>query len=68
MGVFEQDEQDEDTAEAAHYEFHINHGKNIQLSNHNLTAFRSASYNQGIVVSHKPLCRNQMFRVSALRK
>ena len=59
-----QGEQDEDTAEAAHYEFHINHGKNVKLSNNNLTAFRTASYNQGIVVTHKPLPRNQIFRVS----
>lgn len=44
-------------------EFHENRGKNIQLLQGNLTAKRTASYNQGIVVSSKPLPRDQLFQV-----
>ncbi|XP_066296523.1 neuralized-like protein 4 isoform X1 [Branchiostoma lanceolatum] len=44
-------------------EFHWNHGKNIQLINDNMTACRTASYNQGIVVSRRPLPRMQLFQV-----
>ncbi|XP_023215732.1 neuralized-like protein 4 isoform X1 [Centruroides sculpturatus] len=44
-------------------EFHENRGKNIQLLHGNLTAKRIASYNQGIVVSSKPLPRDQLFQV-----
>ena len=61
---FIQTEIDEDTlGGAVCLEFHGNHGKNVLLSNHNLTACRTASYNQGIVVSHKPLPRNQLVQV-----
>ncbi|XP_029436283.1 neuralized-like protein 4 isoform X1 [Rhinatrema bivittatum] len=40
-----------------------NHGKNILLSNCNLTANRVSSYNQGIVVIARPLPRQQLFQV-----
>ncbi|XP_025890362.1 neuralized-like protein 4, partial [Nothoprocta perdicaria] len=39
------------------------HGKNIQLSNGNLTATRVASYNQGIVVVGQPLPPGHLFQV-----
>ncbi|XP_070977700.1 neuralized-like protein 4 isoform X2 [Oncorhynchus clarkii lewisi] len=39
-----------------------NHGKNIQLSNHNLTAARVSSYNQGLLVTAQPLPRQQLFQ------
>ncbi|KAI0236390.1 Neuralized-like protein 4 [Lamellibrachia satsuma] len=58
-----EDEQDLDTAEVCHLEFHTSHGKNIELTEGQLTARRMASYNQGIVLSHKPLPRNHMFKV-----
>lgn len=44
-------------------EFHENHGRNIQLSNENQSARRIASYNQGVVVSARPLPRGQLFQV-----
>ncbi|XP_067658409.1 neuralized-like protein 4 isoform X2 [Haliotis asinina] len=56
-------DQDHDTMAASVTTFHGNHGKNILLSNNNLTARRVASYNQGIVVSHKPLTRKKLFQV-----
>ena len=61
--LIHQEDQDEDTAEACFLEFHASHGKNIELSNLNLTASRTASYNQGIVLSHKPLIRNHVLKV-----
>lgn len=43
-----------------------NHGKNIQLSNQNLTAARVSSYNQGLLVTSQPLARQQLFQVLCL--
>lgn len=43
-----------------------NHGKNIQLSNQNLTAARVSSYNQGLLVTAQPLPRQQLFQVATL--
>lgn len=40
-----------------------NHGKNIQLSNQNLTAARVSSYNQGLLVTAQPLARQLLFQV-----
>uniref|UniRef100_A0A673G670 Neuralized-like protein 4 n=1 Tax=Sinocyclocheilus rhinocerous TaxID=307959 RepID=A0A673G670_9TELE len=40
-----------------------NHGKNIQLSNQNLTAARVSSYNQGLLVTAQALPRQQLFQV-----
>uniref|UniRef100_A0A672NG69 Neuralized-like protein 4 n=1 Tax=Sinocyclocheilus grahami TaxID=75366 RepID=A0A672NG69_SINGR len=40
-----------------------NHGKNIQLSNQNLTATRVSSYNQGLLVTAQALPRQQLFQV-----
>ncbi|XP_077998138.1 neuralized-like protein 4 [Glandiceps talaboti] len=51
-------------AEIMCIEFQENHGKNIQLRNGNLTACRTASYNQGVVVSSKPLPKMHLFQVS----
>lgn len=39
-----------------------NHGKNIQLSNQNLTATRVSSYNQGLLVTAHALPRLQLFQ------
>ena len=52
------------SSEVLSFEFHNNHGKNISLSEDRCTAKRSASYNQAMVVSHRPLPRNQLFEVS----
>uniref|UniRef100_A0A672G997 Neuralized-like protein 4 n=1 Tax=Salarias fasciatus TaxID=181472 RepID=A0A672G997_SALFA len=41
-----------------------NHGKNIQLSNQNLTAARVSSYNQGLLVTAHRLARQQLFQVT----
>uniref|UniRef100_A0A4W4GCH8 Neuralized-like protein 4 n=1 Tax=Electrophorus electricus TaxID=8005 RepID=A0A4W4GCH8_ELEEL len=41
-----------------------NHGKNIQLSNQNLTAARVSSYNQGLLVTAQALPRQQLFQVA----
>ncbi|XP_013911588.1 PREDICTED: neuralized-like protein 4 [Thamnophis sirtalis] len=43
-------------------EFLENHGKNILLSNGNLTATRVSSYNQGIVAVAQPLLQQQLFQ------
>uniref|UniRef100_A0A8C2CZI1 Neuralized-like protein 4 n=1 Tax=Cyprinus carpio TaxID=7962 RepID=A0A8C2CZI1_CYPCA len=40
-----------------------NHGKNIELSNQNLTAARVSSYNQGLLVAAQALPRQQLFQV-----
>ncbi|XP_030631842.1 neuralized-like protein 4 [Chanos chanos] len=40
-----------------------NHGKNIQLSNQNLTAARVSSYNQGLLVTAQPLPRQHLFQI-----
>lgn len=45
-------------------QFHENTGKNILLSCDRLSARRSESYNQGVVMSTKPLPRNTVFQVS----
>ncbi|XP_064459470.1 neuralized-like protein 4 isoform X2 [Ornithodoros turicata] len=49
--------------ERVNQEFHESHGRNVQLRGGNLVACRVASYNQGIVVSSKPLPRCQLFQV-----
>ncbi|GIY24363.1 hypothetical protein CEXT_418811 [Caerostris extrusa] len=43
--------------------FHENHGKNILLSNENLTACRTAGYNQGIVITYKALLCEEIFQI-----
>ncbi|CAL1286035.1 unnamed protein product [Larinioides sclopetarius] len=43
--------------------FHENRGKNILLSNENLTACRTAGYNHGIVISSKALLCEEVFQV-----
>lgn len=45
-------------------QFHENTGKNVLLSPERLSARRSESYNQGIVMSTRPLPRNTLFQVS----
>lgn len=50
--------------DAALVQFHENTGKNILLSPERLSARRSESYNQGIVMSARPLPRNSVFQVS----
>ena len=60
-------DQDQDTASFSVPEFHCNHGKNIMLSNSNLTIERVASYNQAIAVTNKPLARNRLFQVSTYK-
>ena len=59
----EDEELDHDTTEMDCFEFHHSHGKNINITNSNLTAMRTASYNQAVVISHKPLVRNKLFQV-----
>jgi len=44
-------------------EFHENHGRNVQLGEGRRTAKRTASYNQGVVISSKPLPREELFQV-----
>lgn len=45
------------------FEFHENHGRNVQLGEGRRAAKRTASYNQGVVISSKPLPRDQLFQV-----
>lgn len=44
------------------YEFHENHGRNIQLETKTI-ARRVASYNQGVVMSSRPLVKGKSFQV-----
>lgn len=44
------------------YEFHENHGRNIQLEAKTI-AKRVASYNQGVVMSSRPLIKGKPFQV-----
>lgn len=45
------------------YEFHDNHGRNIELTGNKTVARRVASYNQGIVVIQQSLEWNSMVQV-----
>ncbi|XP_022905179.2 neuralized-like protein 4 [Onthophagus taurus] len=45
------------------YEFHDNHGRNIEISGDKTTAKRVASYNQGIVIAYPALVPNQIMQV-----
>lgn len=45
------------------FELHENHGRNVQLGEGRRAAKRTASYNQGVVISSKPLPRDQLFQV-----
>ncbi|KAK7792172.1 hypothetical protein R5R35_005131 [Gryllus longicercus] len=45
------------------FEFHENHGRNVQLGENRTTAKRIASYNQGLVMSSHPLPRDHIFQV-----
>lgn len=57
-------EADAETADKhSLFRFHSTHGKNVLLSNENLTAKRTSSYDHGTVFSHKPLGRQQLFEV-----
>ena len=47
------------------FEFHDNKGRNVSLCHGNTMARRSDSYNQGLVISAKPLPRDTLFKVSA---
>ncbi|KYN07792.1 Neuralized-like protein 4 [Cyphomyrmex costatus] len=44
------------------YEFHENHGRNIQLET-KMIAKRVASYNQGVVMSSRPLIKGKPFQI-----
>ena len=44
--------------------FHENRGRNVALANGNTVARRNDSYNQGIVVSARPLATNSVFQVT----
>ncbi|CAH1773995.1 unnamed protein product [Owenia fusiformis] len=57
-------DKDEDVAESQKLSFASNHGKNIELTGHGITAHRTDSYNQGIVLTHKPLPRKHLFQVT----
>ncbi|XP_033095414.1 neuralized-like protein 4 [Anneissia japonica] len=63
------DKDDESVTSQVYYteEFHQNHGKNISLSCANMTARRTASYNQGIAISRHMLARQQKFEVKLER-
>lgn len=51
-------------SETLTWEFHDNHGKNIVLSKNRRTATRTKSFDQGIVLSGRPLVCNEPFCVS----
>ena len=61
-----QDDHDEDTVEGSPLEFHFNCGVNVELSSDRLSAKRIAGFDAGIVLSRKPLRKNQMFKVRAI--
>ncbi|XP_014669095.1 PREDICTED: neuralized-like protein 4 [Priapulus caudatus] len=61
------DEGDIDTKGQPFVEFHNHHGNHIRLSNNNRTATRIASYNNGIILSSKPLQPLKLFEVSVDR-
>ncbi|KAB7508105.1 Neuralized-like protein 4 [Armadillidium nasatum] len=45
------------------YQFHENRGRNIELSSDRTSAARIESYNQGIVLSSKPLSKGMLFQI-----
>ena len=61
----EQGEAEEITT-AGVFEFHDNRGRNVSLCHGNTMAKRSDSYNQGLVISAKPLPRDTLFQVRTL--
>ena len=56
------DEAGEETVHGV-LEFHDNKGRNVSLCHGNTMARRSDSYNQGLVISAKPLPRDTLFKV-----
>ena len=60
----EDDGDDEEAVDETWLEFHSNHGANVELSNDGVTATRSAGFNNALVLSHKPLPKNALFKVS----
>ena len=59
----DQGEVEEVTNTAGVLEFHDNRGRNVSLCHGNTMARRSDSYNQGLVISAKPLPRDTLFQV-----
>ena len=59
----DQGEVEEVTNIAGVLEFHDNRGRNVSLCHGNTMARRSDSYNQGLVISAKPLPRDTLFQV-----
>lgn len=51
-------------SESINYEFSDYHGKNIQISDERRAARRLRSYNHGIVIVSRPLCRGQCISVN----
>lgn len=51
-------------SESINYEFSDYHGKNVQIIDERRGACRSKSYNHGIVIVSRPLCRGQCISVS----
>ena len=47
--------------------FHSNTGKNVVLKDGGLRAVRGESYNQGLVMSNRPLARDERFKVTVGR-
>ena len=56
----------EETRTPGLFEFHDNRGRNVSLCHGNTMARRNDSYNQGMVMSAKPLPRDTLFQVKIL--
>ena len=59
------EEAEQSGANTGVFEFHDNRGRNVSLCHGNTMARRSDSYNQGLVISAKPLPRDTLFQVRA---
>ena len=60
-------QQPGDTMAATVFEFHDNTGRNVALCHGNTVARRHDSYNQGLVMSARPLPRNTLFQVPGMK-
>jgi len=49
-------------------EFHLRHGKNIQLSGNNDVAHRIRDFDQALVYSSKPISHGEVFQIRLLEK
>lgn len=57
------EELEASSKETIPYEFHDNHGSNIEFLNGNICARRTSGFNHGLIISNKPIIKNHLFQI-----